>query len=54
MYATHVSAMHAVVNNVECILLFMTTFWSQLGNSRPVFQSPNSGIGEAQSWDFGT
>jgi len=28
-------------------------FFSQLGNSRPVFQYTNLGIGDAQSHDFG-
>jgi len=29
------------------MILFMMTIWSQLGNARPIFRSPNPGIGES-------
>ena len=45
----HVSAMSAVANNIVQknsyyykLELFMTTFWSQLDNSRPIFHYQNS------------
>jgi len=48
-----------VVNNIAqknnyCyeIMIFMVIFFSQLGNSRRVFESQNPMIGVAQSQDF--
>ena len=57
MYAAHVSAAHAVVNNIaqnnSYYYELYGDFLSHLGNSRPVFQYKNLKIRDAQSSDFG-